>query len=140
MSKPFIQPYLFFGGRCEEAIAFYRDAIGAVPEMSTRYDQSPESSGGRLPAGFEKKIMHAQFKVGDSLIMCSDGCAHGQAHDGYSLAIAFPTEAEVDRAFAKLSAGGSVVMPLAKTFWSPKFGMCKDQFGVTWFVSIAEQR
>lgn len=138
MSNNPIEPYLFFGGRCEEALEFYRKALGAQVEMMMRYNESPQPlPAGSIPPGFEKKIMHASFRVGGSRLMASDGNEAGAKFEGFSLSLALPTDAEVDRAFAALAEGGKVGMPLAKTFWSPKFGMLTDRFGVGWMVSVA---
>ena len=133
----FIQPYLFFNGRCEEAVEFYRSALGAEVEMMMRYKESPEPpKPGMVPPGFENKIMHASFRVGETTVMASDGCsADKPAFEGFSLSIAVPNE-EADRIFSGLSAGGQVTMPLAKTFWAPRFGMLTDRFGVGWMVSV----
>lgn len=134
-SKHIIQPYLMFGGRCEEALQFYSKAIGAKIEMMLRFDESPEAPPeGMLPPDFGHKIMHAAFTVGDSLIMASDGCGEVCQISGISLSLTLPDEAAVDQAFAALSQGGKVTMPLNKTFWSPRFGMLEDQFGVSWMV------
>ncbi|MFA5171732.1 MAG: STAS/SEC14 domain-containing protein [Sulfuriferula sp.] len=132
-----IQPYLFFGGRCEEALAFYRTALGAEIVMLMHYKDSPEPpEPGVLQAGFEDKVMHAAFRIGETTLMASDGCQEGQHFSGFSLSIAVPTEAEADRVFAALADGGQVTTPLAKTFWSPRFGMLTDCFGVGWMVSV----
>lgn len=137
MSGSLIQPYLFFGGRCEEAIAFYRDAIGAKVEMVMKFSDSPEPMPpGMLTPGFEKKVMHSSFKVGESVVMASDGCGPGAPFSGFSLSLAVHSADEATRAFAALSAGGTVTMPLSKTFWSPLYGMLKDRFGVEWMVSV----
>jgi PhnB protein len=133
-----IEPYLFFGGRCEEALEFYRTALGAEVEMMMRFNESPEPMPpGSFPAGFENKIMHASFRIGGSRLMASDGNEEGAKFEGFSLSLAVPSEAEADRAFTALANGGKVGMPLAKTFWSPKFGMLTDRFGVGWMVSVA---
>src|SRR5687767_3584375 len=134
MAQPLIQPYLFFGGRCEEALEFYRTALGATVEMLMRYKESPDPMPpGMLPSGFEDKIMHACFRVGDTVLLASDGCEEGAAgFVGFSLSIAVKTEAEADRYFNALAAGGEVTMPLGKTFWSPRFGMVTDRFGLGW--------
>ena len=138
MKTTTIQPYLFFGGRCEEALEFYRAALGATVDFMMRYKECPEPMPpGRLAPGFENKIMHATFRVGTNLLMASDGCEAGQKYDGFSLALSLPTEAEAERFFAALSAGGTVGMPLMKTFWSPRFGMVSDKFGVGWMISVA---
>jgi len=136
-----IQPYLFFNGRCEEAIEFYRKAFGAEVEMMMRFKESPEPpKPGMVPPGFENKIMHASFRVGETTVMASDGCSTETAKfEGFSLAISVSTEAEANRVFAALSDGGKVEMPLAKTFWSPRFGMVEDRFGIGWMVSVPGQ-
>jgi PhnB protein len=137
MNKTLIQPYLFFGGRCEEALEFYRTALGAQVDFLMRYKESPEPlPPGRLPPGFENKVMHATFRIGGSTLMASDGCEEGQSFTGFSLSLAVPTQADADRAFAALADGGKVKMPLTKTFWSPCFGMVTDRFGLGWMVSV----
>jgi PhnB protein len=137
--QKYVQPYLFFDGRCEEAIEFYKKAIGINVEMLMRYKDSPDPNHCG-PPGSENKIMHASFKIGDSLIMASDGrCAGKETFQGFALSIPVQTEAEADKLFAALSEGGQVVMPLTKTFYSPKFGMLTDRFGLMWMV-IMEQK
>jgi PhnB protein len=137
MKPILVQPYLFFGGRCEEALEFYRTALGAKVDMIMRYKESPDPMPpGMLPAGFENKIMHTTFRIAENILMASDGCHEGAKFEGFSLSLAVPTEAEANRAFAALSAGGNVKMPLAKTFWSPCFGMLTDRFGIGWMVSV----
>src|SRR4051812_38386243 len=109
MSQALVQTYLFFGGRCEEALEFYRAAAGAKIEMIMRFDESPQPMPpGSVPPGFEKKVMHATFRIGGSTLMASDGNEEGPKFGGFSLSLALPTEAEVDRAFAALSEGGQV--------------------------------
>src|SRR5262245_66396542 len=126
-----ITPYLFFSGRCEEALAFYRDALGAEVEVLLRFDQSPEPPPpGMLQAGFEKKVMHASFRVRGVLLMASDGCDDRSKFDGFRLSLALPNEADARRAFAALAEGGSVQMPLTRPFWAPCFGMLSDRFGL----------
>ncbi len=138
MNQSLIQPYLFFGGRCEEALEFYRTALGAEVEMLMLYKDSPEPPPpGRLPPGFENKVMHASFRIGGCRLMASDGCEEGPKFAGFSLSLAVPTAAEADRAFAALADGGQVRMPLTKTFWSPRFGMLADRFGIGWMISVA---
>ena len=136
MKSKLIQPYLFFGGRCEEALEFYRRALGAEIGMVMRYKDSPDPTPpGMLPAGFENKVMHAEFRIGETTVMASDGCETATRFAGFSLALNVPTEADADKAFSALSEGGQVRMPLGKTFWSPRFGMLVDRFGVDWLVS-----
>jgi PhnB protein len=134
-----IQPYLFFHGRCEEAIAFYRKALGAEVEMMMRFKDSPEPHPpGLLPAGFENKVMHATLHVGAATLMASDGCSAGATNfQGFSLSLSVGSEAEADRVFAALADGGEIKMPLGKTFWSPRFGMVEDKFGVGWMVTVS---
>jgi len=134
-----IESYLFFNGRCEEAIEFYKRALGAEVLMLMRNKESPEPAPpGMLPPGSENKIMHATLRIGDSSLMLSDGDNNGKPDfKGFSLSLDVATEAEADRLFSALADGGKVQMPLAKTFWSPKFGMVADRFGVGWMVGIA---
>jgi PhnB protein len=137
MNTTVIQPYLFFNGRCEEALNFYRTAIGAQTDMMMRYKESPEpAKPGQMPAGWENKIMHASFRVGGSVLMASDGCEEGTKFNGVSLSLTVGTEAEAKRAFDALAVGGQVQMPLGKTFWSPAFGMLTDKFGLGWMVTV----
>jgi PhnB protein len=134
-----VQPYLFFDGRCEEAVTFYRDALGAKVEMVMHYKDCPDTPPpGMVPPGSENKVMHASFRIGETTVMASDG--HCQGHpsfQGFSLSITVPSEAEADRAFGALAEGGKVSMPLGKTFFSPRFGMVTDRFGVGWMVIVA---
>ncbi len=134
-----IQPYLFFNGRCDEAIAFYRDALGAEVIMLMRYRESPEPPPpGRLPDGSGDKVMHATLRIGDATLMASDGHCSGQTEfRGFSLSLACPDEDSTRRAFAALADGGQVTMPLGKTFFVPLFGMLSDRFGVDWMVTLA---
>lgn len=135
-----IQPYLMFAGRCEEALDFYRSALGATVEMMMRFNQSPEPlPPGILEPGFESKIMHSQFNVAGTTIMASDGCDSKSKFDGFSLALSVPTEAAADQTFNALAEGGQVTMPLSKTFWSPRYGMVTDKFGVAWMVMVSNQ-
>lgn len=137
MSTSLVQPYLSFGGRCEEAIAFYRTALGAQVDMVLKFKDSPEPMPpGMLPPGYENKVMHSSFRIGGSTIMASDGCGDDSKFGGFSLSLSLPTVAEADRAFAALSAGGNVTMPLGKTFWSERFGMVTDRFGLGWMISV----
>jgi PhnB protein len=133
-----IQPYLFFNGSCEQAVEFYRKALGAEVEMMMRFKESPEPpQPGMVPPGFDNKIMHTSFRVGGTTVMASDGCSTEKPNfQGFSLSLSVPTETEADLVFAALAEGGQVRMPLAKTFWSPRFGMVADRFGVGWMVSV----
>jgi PhnB protein len=133
-----LKPICFFGGRCDEALEFYRTTLDAKIDMVMRFNESPQPMPpGSIPAGFEHKVMHASFRIGGSRLMASGGNGEGAKFEGFSLSITFSTEAEVDRVFAALAVQGKVGMPLGKTFWSPKFGMLTDRFGVHWMVSVA---
>jgi len=134
-----VETYLFFDGRCEEAIEFYKKVLGAEVTMLMRFKDSPEPpQPGMIPPGSENKIMHVSFRVGDTTVMASDGRCTGQANfQGFSLSLTVANEAEADRKFAALAEGGQVQMPMAKTFWSPRFGMVTDRFGLGWMVSVA---
>ena len=134
-----IEPYLFFNGRCDEAIEFYRKALGAEVSMLMRYKESPEPPPpGMVPAGWDNKVMHSSLRVGNANIMASDGCSEGLNFQGFSLSLAVANETEAKRVFDALSDGGQVRMPLTKTFWSPCFGMVADRFGVGWMVTVAQ--
>jgi PhnB protein len=133
-----IEPYLFFNGRCEEAVEFYKKALGAEVLMLMRYKESPEPPPpGMVPAGWDNKIMHTSLRIGNANVMASDGCSDGVNFQGFSLSLTVANETEAKRAFTALSDGGQVQMPLGKTFWSPCFGMVADRFGVGWMVSVA---
>jgi PhnB protein len=131
-----VQPYIFFDGRCEEALEFYRNTIGAKVEMLMRYKEAPEAPPpGSMPPGSENKVMHASVRVGDTVVMASDGhCSGKPSFSGFSLALSARNEAEANRVFSALSEGGKVTMPLTKTFFSPAFGMATDRFGIGWMV------
>jgi PhnB protein len=134
-----VQAYLFFNGRCEEAVEFYKKALGAEVTMLMRMKDSPEPpQPGTVPPGSESKIMHTSFRIGDTTVLASDGRCEGRpTFQGFSLSLLVANEAEADRVFAALADGGQVQMPLAKTFWSPRFGMVADRFGVSWMVNVA---
>jgi PhnB protein len=139
MTGTTITPYLFFGGRCEEALEFYRKALGAEVEMMMRFDESPTPAPpGMLQAGFEKKIMHASFRVRGVPLMAADGRDDKSKFDGLWLALAVPSEADAHRAFDALAHGGSIEMPLTKTSWSPCYGMVTDRFGLGWMVMVPQ--
>ena len=132
-----VQPYLFFDGRTEEAITFYKKTVGAEVGMMMRWKDMPDQQPGMVPPGSENKVMHASFKIGESEVMASDGECGGKADfKGFSLSITAKDEAEAERIFKALGDGGQVRMPLGKTFFSPKFGMLADKFGVGWMVIV----
>jgi len=136
-----VQPYLFFDGKCEEALDFYKSALGAKVEMMMRFKDSPEPvPPGMCPPGSENKVMHAAFHIGNTLVMASDGMAGGKPEfKGFSLSVNAKDEAEADKVFGALGKGGKVVMPLGKTFYSPRFGMVTDKFGVGWMVIVPQK-
>src|SRR5882724_903425 len=137
-NRGIVQPYLFFNGNCEQAVEFYKKALGAEVQMMMRYKESPEPPPpGMVPPGFENKIMHASLRIGETVVMASDGCSlEKPKFEGFSLSVAVSTPAEVDHIFNALAQGGTVGMPLAKTFWSPRFGMVTDKFGVGWMITV----
>ena len=131
-----LQPYLFFGGRCEEAIEFYRGAIGAQVLGLMRFKDSPDPSMSGRETG--DKVMHSTLRIGETTVMASDGRCEGKpSFEGFSLSLTTPTEAEAQRLFAALGDGGIVQMPLTKTFFSPAFGMLADRFGVSWMIHVS---
>jgi PhnB protein len=132
-----VQPYLNFDGRCEEALDFYRKALGAEVGMLMRFKDNPEPQPGMMSPGSEDKVMHASFRVGESTIMASDGRCTGQSKfQGITLSLQPATVAEGEKLFLALADGGQVHMPLTKTFFSPSFGMVADRFGVAWMVVV----
>ena len=132
-----VQPYLFFEGKCEEAIEFYKKALGAEVEMLLRYRDNPEPPPPGSAPPDANKVMHASFRVGETQIRASDGRCMGEPNfDGFALSLGVATEAEADRVFAALADGGKVQMPLTKTFFSPRFGMVTDRFGMMWMVIV----
>lgn len=131
-----IQPYLFFDGRCEEAIDFYRRALGAEVDALLRWKDCPEP--GPQPPGDPNKIMHAHLRIGATSVLASDGrCLGKPDFQGFALSINVRDDAEAERAFSALADGGQVQMPLGKTFFSSAFGMVADRFGVSWMVYVA---
>ena len=132
-----IQPYITFGGRCEEALAFYKTTIGAEVTGMMRWKDSPDPAM-KPPPGFDNKIMNAAFRIGDTELMADDGMAEKPPEfKGMTLAIGVADDAEAKRVFMALGEGGKITMPLSKTFWSSSFGMLTDKFGVPWMVNVA---
>jgi PhnB protein len=131
-----VQPYLFFDGRCEEAVEFYRRALGAELVMMMRFRDGPEPA--MVTPGAADKIMHAALRIGETMVLASDGRCLGEPQfRGFALSLTVADEAEADRLFAALGEGGQVQMALEKTFFSPRFGMVADRFGVSWMVYVA---
>jgi PhnB protein len=131
-----IQPYLFYNGRCDEAIEFYRAALGAEVLMLMRFKDSPEATSHGAP----EKVMHATLRIGDTTVSVSDGrCDGAPSFQGFALSLTVPNDAEAQRLFTALGQGGRVQTPLAKTFFSSQFGMVADRFGVLWIVYVREK-
>ncbi|PUA30177.1 MAG: hypothetical protein B0W54_06590 [Cellvibrio sp. 79] len=139
LRKAKVNNYLFFSGRCEEAMNYYEKHLGATVNMKLRFSESPDPvPEGMLQAGFENKIMHADFTLGDVNILASDGCDDATSFSGFRLTLTIQTAEEAHKVFDALAVGGTVDMPLTKTFWSPLYGQVTDQFGVGWMVMLPE--
>ena len=134
-----IQPYLSFEGRAQEAIDFYKSALGAKVDMIMHFKDAPPEVQSQMSPTSKDKIMHAAFHIGDTQVMASDGRCTGQPEfKGFSLTISAKSEAEADKLFGALSDGGQVQLPMTKTFFSPRFGMLADKFGVGWMILVAQ--
>jgi PhnB protein len=132
-----IQPYLSFEGRCDEAIEFYKKAIGAKVEMVMRFKDAPDQS--MISPGNADKVMHAALRAGDAMLLMSDGRCTGSANfHGIALALTATSDADAKRMFDALADGGKVNMPMTKTFFSSNFGMLSDKFGVGWMVLVRQ--
>ena len=135
-----IHPYLFFNGRCEEALAFYREKLGAQVGMMMRFKENPDTGAAEHMKVDPEAVMHASLRIGDALIRCSDGRANDgkTTFQGFSLALDVASEAEADKAFEALAKDGQIQMPIGKTFFSPRFGCVADKFGVSWMVMVPQ--
>jgi len=132
-----IQPYLSFEGKCEEAINFYRTALGAQVEMLMRFKEAPDQS--MMTPGSGDKVMHASLKIGEATVFASDGRCMGKANfSGISLSLTPSSESDAKRFFNALADGGQVQVPLSKTFFSPAFGVVADKFGVPWMIYVTQ--
>jgi PhnB protein len=132
-----IQPYLSFEGRCDEAVEFYQTALGAEVQMLMRFKEAPDQS--MVTTNSADKVMHVSLRIGDSIVMASDGrCSGNPGFGGISLSLTVADDAEAEQKFAALEAGGQVTMPLTTTFFSSKFGMLADKFGVQWMIMVAQ--
>lgn len=136
-----VETYLFFEGRCEEALEFYKHELGAEVTSLMRYKEAPKPPEGAqpadcmLPPNSDEKIMHSSFRIGQTALMASDGrCSGKTSFTGFSVAITVTNNAEAERLFAALSKGGQVQMPMAETFYATRFGMVADKFGLSWMV------
>ena len=136
-----IQPYIFFDGRCEEAIAFYREALGAQELMKMRFKDAPASQDYQTSPEVADKIMHAALAIGSTHLLMSDGQASGEktSHSGFSLSISAKDVASGEKSFNALAQGGQVTMPIQKTFWTEGFGMLVDKFGIPWMVNVVHE-
>ena len=148
-----VQPYLYFEGRTEEALEFYKTTLGANIDVMMRMKEAPPeaqapgdncrddgsaSTSGHGGKDNSEKIMHAQFRVGDTVVMASDGMCSGSADfKGFALTLTVADDAEAKQKFDLLAAGGIVQMPLSATFFATSFGMVRDRFGVVWVVIAA---
>jgi PhnB protein len=135
-----VQPYLFFDGRCEEALEFYRRALGAEVEMLMRYKEAPEPPPpNTVHPGMDERVMHARVRMGDSIVMAADDCTgRTKRFEGVQLTLTAADTAQAERWFNALADGGQVTMPLGKTFFAPSFGMLSDRFGMAWMVIVPE--
>lgn len=132
-----LQPYLFFGGRCEEAVKFYERVLGAKVDLMMKFSDSPDAPPpGMLAPGFDKKVMHASLTIRDSVLMCSDGSDENEKSSHVCLSLTCADNSEVDKLYAALGEGGKQDMPPGKTFWSPYFGMLTDRFGIGWMLGV----
>lgn len=130
-----VQPYLFFDGRCDEAISFYQKTLKAETVMLMRYKDSPDQS--MISPQSADKVMHAALRIGETTILASDGLCNGQLNfQGFSLSITAANDREAETIFAALGEGGEVRMPMNETFFATRFGMLADRFGVGWMVIV----
>lgn len=145
-----VRSYLSFEGRCEEALEFYKKALGAEVKALMRYKENPDMQSGEatgegciapdISGAMAEKIMHSEITIGETQLMATDGMNSGQtSFAGTSQALIVKSAAEADRYFNALADGGQVMMPLAKTFFSEKFGMTTDRFGVPWMIVVDER-
>ena len=135
-----VQAYITFGGRCEEALEFYKKSLGAEVTGVMRWKESRDKDM-KAPPGYEEKVMNAAFRIGDTELMADDGMGESTPEfKGMTLAIETADDAEARRIFTALGEGGMVTMPLVKTFWTSSFGMLTDKFGVPWMVNVAAQK
>ena len=140
MPAKLLTPYLFFSGRCEEAIEFYQESLQAEVEVLMHHRDSPSPHPpGILQEGFEDKVMHATLRIGETILQLSDGCGDQGTFDGFRLSLAFDQEVEAKKAFENLSKSGEIQMPMTRTFWSPCFGMLTDRFGIGWMITVQSE-
>jgi PhnB protein len=134
-AKTQVQTYLQFNGRTDEALEFYKGAVGAEVVMVMRFSDAPEGCAGEAPSA--EKIMHASFRVGETEILATDGgCTASSGFQGFSLTLSLPDLAAAEKAYQALSVGGQACMPLGKTFFATAFGTVVDKFGVNWSIIV----
>ncbi len=139
MQNAAVNTYLFFYGRCEDALEYYKQHLGAEVSFLMRFSDAPESlPENMVPVGLENKIMHAQFKVANTEIFASDGCSADEQSSGFSIALTLAEKSEAERIFNALADGGKILMPLTPTFWSPLYGQVQDKFGINWMVMLPD--
>lgn len=127
-------PYLNFDGHCKEAIEFYAELLGGEIVFMSTFAEAPDDED--ISPGLKDKIMHAQLKIGDQVIMASDASPENYAiPQGIHITIGVDTPEEAERIYEALSEGGSVQMPLEETFWAKRFAMFSDRFGIPWMVN-----
>lgn len=132
------EPYLFFNGRCEEAVQFYRQAVEADVRSLIRFREAPDVPA---PDGFADKVLHADMRIGETTLLATDGDIGGAADfQGFSLSLTLARDAEAEKRFAALAAGGHVQVPMTATFFASRFGMVKDRFGLLWTILAHESQ
>ncbi|CAB3790222.1 hypothetical protein LMG28614_03025 [Paraburkholderia ultramafica] len=136
----YVQPYVFFNGRCEEALEYYCAKLGAEVILKMRFKEAPPDAANQPRPGLEEKIMHASVRMGSTTWMASDGNCDPAASpmSGFSLSLTADDDASAKKYFDALSDAGQVAMPFQPTFWSKGFGMVVDRFGLMWMVSVPE--
>ena len=128
-----VNSYLFFDGKCEEALEFYKSKLGAKVTALMRFKEAPDQTN--MSPESKDKVMHSEFMVGETKILASDGyCKGAPKFDGFSLTIQCANDAEAEKLYKAVGEGGQVTMPLDKTFFASSFGMVTDKFGVGWMV------
>jgi PhnB protein len=129
--------YLSFKGDCEAAFKFYERTLGGQPGAIFRYAGSPMEQ--TVPAGFREKVMHGSMTIGEQVLMGAD--VMPEQYDGpkcFALSLHTRNAEEAERVFESLAQGGTVVFPLAKTFWTERFGMVNDRFGIPWMINCEQ--
>ena len=130
-----VQPYLSFEGRAQEALDFYKSAVGATVDVIMHFKDAPPEVQAQMSPDSREKIMHAAFRLGDTQLFASDGRCTGKASfSGVSLTINAASNEEAEKLFGALGKGGQVTMPMSETFFAYRFGILADKFGVNWMI------